>query len=542
MGIPSSFKTAQQVVNIQNRVLSAISGQIRTSNDNLTKIIKDKEINNLVELKKFFLAQEQKFYAKNKVGDYNDLHKKLIAWNNSGISKLLSNRKKITEEIINYLTSINNIDFFNNMEAYINNEFSSIVFNDAIEEGGFFSEIHDELKEALAGELITKIKGATEKRAGFLSVEMTIPKGTGDRQFRRLEKTKGVSFIYDPKKGKAEVRFTHEIPKKTRENILKSFEKRIKDIELTGTSTSEKYGGIYNILLKYIGNFNLDPVIFSSFENTILQSVKENQEVNFSRNSSVIYGSIEELYVASFARYFGFSYQLTGYNILSESSKEIPVDIVFKGAGAQIKNYHEKNGIVTFNQYYDRQLQKMVPKEISLYNFLTGNNYLQRSDPDVFGDFYFSEVYNKYIQDNNPSYLAIEKRFGPIRDSINTYCQSALDKLLNFNHEIAIQSPDLIQADLAGFDAGKPTFFFINDKVIPTSAMIDDIIKGLKNSNKEVNIKIKEFNINTSSFNTSATWPEEIDDPDVISMLKGSKVKYRIDVNVEGLIKSILKK
>ena len=72
--------------------------------------------------------------------------------------------------------------------------------------------------------------------------------------------------------------------------------------------------------------------------------------------------------------------------------------------------------------------------------------------------------------------------------------------------------------------------------------MIDDIIEGLRDGG-EVLIKIKDFDINTSSFSKiSERWPDEIDEPNVISMLKDSKVQYRIEVNVDGLMRKALSK
>ena len=65
-------------------------------------------------------------------------------------------------------------------------------------------------------------------------------------------------------------------------------------------------------------------------------------------------------------------------------------DIIFKGAGAQIKSYYEKNGIVGFNQHFSKEMEEAIPNSISLYSFITGNNQLQLSNPEVFGSFYFS--------------------------------------------------------------------------------------------------------------------------------------------------------
>lgn len=553
MNITSSFSKAQDVVNIQNQVLQTISGQTRSFSNNelnsLSKIIKEKEIDGLLQLKNYFLKQEAEFYSYNKIKDYKDLAKKVDQWNNSGINDILRNQKLI-HSITDYLNSTENSDFFENIKNFIDWELAPIVIQDALGKDGIFEEIGQEIKDVIITGFSHSIKGASKnKREGFMSITLDTPGLAGKKTYKKIEKIKGITFIKNPKKGQVEIRFTHDINKKKREEILKKFEEKDdnKELKRIGTSQVEKYEHIYTILVSYIKNLNIDSLdIKRSFEKTVRQAVNNKQKVDFNRNSSVIYGALGELYAAAFAKHFGFNYQLTGYDLLSLKDKQVPTDIIFKGAGAQVKNYYKEDGIVTFNQHFDKSLKKMIPNKISLYTFLTGASYLQLSNPEVFGNFYFSEVYNRYNPEKaggNTSYKSIESRFVPIRSAINTYAKSALDKLLNFNHEIELKNADLIQEDFRGVDVGKPAFYFIGEKVIPTSEMIDDIILGLKNTNEIVSIKIKDFLIDTSSFNeTKERWPKEIEKLNVIGSLKGSSVQYRIDVNVDALVEKILRK
>lgn len=561
MAAPSSFAKAQQVVNIQNDVLGVISGQFSTRGSgerDLSRIIKDREIDELKKLRDFFKKQEKTFYKKIGVPitEYKGLYEKTRKWNESGINNIQRN-KQLVQRIIQYLNTTDDMDFFNNINRYIKDDLPEEIMKDAISEGGIFEEIRDEIKDMTKETIKTSFKGANKKigREGFFAISFEVPRGEGKRKFTKLEKTKGITFYLNPKKGRAEIRFTHDIPKAKREDILDSFKEKMPDIRTEGTGKGEKYEGIYSIISSYLKGIEgtVDKSIIKDFEKVILKSVRDNQEVNFNKNSNVIYGALEELYIAAFAKYFGFPYQLVGHLIKSKKTennkggKEIPVDIIFEGAGAQIKSYYENEGVVTFNQHFEKKTQEMVPNSISLHSFLSGNNYLQLADPLVFGSFYFSEVYNKYnkeIANGDTSYESIWKRFEPIRKGIKTYAESSLDKLLNFNHEIAIQSPDLINTNLLkGFEAGRPTFFFINGKPIPTSAMIDDIINSLSEKGNEILIKIQNFDINTSSFNKATNgkkWPEDVSDPDVMDLLKKSKVEYTIDVDVNKLINRLL--
>lgn len=544
MGKTSSFATAQQVVDIQNRVLKTISGQIHTKGIDLTQIIKDKEISELRSLKEFFLKQEESFYSKNKIKDYKELLKKTIRWNQSGIAGIRRNQR-LVQEIKDYLSEVQDSDFFGNISNFVNEDMARIIFDEPLEEGGMFEEVKQELVDVSIAALSTGMKGVTNKRSGFFSIDIVTNKNaSGAKSFKKLEKTKGITITKNPKKGTIKIHFTHDIPKETRDKILTSLEKKTGQ-KREGTSQKDKYAGIAKIISSHFAGLVLSNHVYEAFINTIANSLETNQEVNFAKNTNVIYGALDELYVTAFAEFFGFSHRLTGYDIKSSNSKEIPIDIIFKGAGAQIKSYYEKDGIVGFNQHFDKEMEQAIPNSISLYNFITGNNQLQLSNPEVFGAFYFSEVYNRYNQkvaNGDPYYKPIESRFDPIRKSIETYSKSALDKLLNFNHNIYLKNPDLIEEDLRGFDPGRPAFFFINGKPIPTSEMIDDIIEGLRDGG-DVLIKIKDFDISTGSFSgVTERWPDEIDEPDLTGMLKDSKVQYRIEVNVDGLVRKALSK
>lgn len=544
MGSTSSFNKMQEVVNIQNNVLAAISGQIHTKNVSLTQIIKEKEIRELLELKNFFLRQEKSFYNKNKINNYVDLYNKISIWNNSGISEIRRN-PEIIKKIKEYLEENSDADFFGNINKFINEDVARIILEDALETGGMFEEIKQELNDIVVNSISTGMKGVSQKRSGFFSIDITTNKtSSGEKSYKKLEKTKGITITKNPKSGTIKVRFTHDIPKGKRDEILTALERKIGS-KREGTSKKDRYTEVARIIRNYLTDLKLNESVYNAFSNTLRVSLENSQEVKITRNTNVIYGALEELYIAAFADYFGFSHRLTGYDIKTLTSKEIPVDIIFLGAGAQIKSYYEKDGIVGFNQHFKKDLLEAVPNSVSLYNFLTGNNYLQLSNPEVFGSFYFSEIYNKYnsvIAKGDLTYKAVENRFDPIRQSIETYAKSSLDKLLNFNHDILLKDPDLITEELRDFDPGRPAFFFINGKPIPTSEMVDDIIEGLQGAG-DISIKLKDFNINTSSFTANGkTWPDDINEPNIKDMLKGSKVQYRIEVNVDNLIRRALSK
>lgn len=542
----SSFSSMAKVVEIQNNILSTISNQkhsfSNSSEECLESAIKAREIESLKLLKDKVLASEENFYRANNLNGYMDLYNKVQEWNSSGIMQITKNTALI-EKIQNYLSQIQDFD--------LEKIYKQLEQDDSLWESAELLTKNELLEIGLdCIEKITSMgfKGGNEHRRGTFYITIDGPereRGTTGAIFKHLN-SKGFTILHR-KNNQLEIRFTQNIPKegkkKIKDNILKAAKEKGKNFE--GITSSEIGDNIREIILQYLPT-SIAEDIKKTLDDTIKKLLVEASKVDINRTSFMIRGALEEICVNAFAEYFNFPHQAVGLDVKSITDKQLPVDILFKGAGAQIKNYKEVDGVVTFNQHYDSKIESMVPNKVSLYTFLSGAAYLQL-DPVPFGKFYFSEQFNKEIPEGSPRFAPVARRFAAIRRGIDSYVEKSLDKLLNFNHDIILKDINLVEPQFRGIDMGRPAFFFINDKPIPTSALIDDLIEGLEDSSGTVFITFKNYFLNISPFEEiNETWsseqPNPTKNPDLEKKLRDSKVEYTIDVDVVKLIEKLKQK
>lgn len=152
----------------------------------------------------------------------------------------------------------------------------------------------------------------------------------------------------------------------------------------------------------------------------------------------------------------------------------------------------------------------MVPNQISFHQFFSNSLEMGTGAGELLGKFYFSKSYNVRDEKKDPDgkFIPIENRFVSIEGGIHSYIKANQDKLLNINRQVSLKTPDLFEID---FDPGKPIIFFINEKPILASAMIQEIINSLDSKfDGTVYIKIQNLFINSSGFSTGAHWDEPI--------------------------------
>jgi hypothetical protein len=120
----------------------------------------------------------------------------------------------------------------------------------------------------------------------------------------------------------------------------------------------------------------------------------------------------------------------------------------------------------------------MVSSKVSLYTFLSGSNRMAFSEEEVttFGKFYFSFYYNKRNEerDKNGRFTGIEKRSQDIYDNIPSFIEANSIKLLNMDGNVELKDKNVIPMfNLpSDFNAGKPTFYLINNVPIAGSEII----------------------------------------------------------------------
>lgn len=552
------FNTVQQVVDIQNELmLHLTSGNTYHSSDLIDTILEN-EREELIILKKFFKNQEDKLFSSLGCNlTYSEFYNKVRAWYNTGAGNLLNNEalidkiQEVLEESITYnLKEI--ITKFK--DTQITEELARKIFGDEV------AEVINWGAAQFTGGIRGGIDRENFKRAGTIILKMTIPEekdnkkennGIFNERYKFLEKIKGITIFQSKQKDKQneiEFRFTKNIPIKTQNDIIEKFQPLIKNQEEFTQSKlkSEIHKKVQSIIVSYLpaGSEVASNIISKVIDDYLINSF----DIALNRRREVIRGALGEIYWNAFFRYCHINNtKAVGANVLSEKGQMIPIDILLEDIGFQVKNYTNIDGIVTFHQHMKKG--EMVANNESFTNFF--GNFLNLN-LEALGNFYVSYYYNEidYDSSNHQVYVPVRDRFSVILEGVESYIKANTDKLLNFNRDIILKNPDLLDVNV---DPGRPTIFLINENAYPTSFLIEQIILSIDShfgidQNSVLWIDPTSFSVDSSGFDTGEVWKEsEIEkrkdfNPEVSSLMKKCKVSYTIKLNLPLLMESIKQK
>lgn len=545
MNAPTSFQTVQDVINIQNSALSLVSGGMTTSADKegrlLLERIKTQEIEKLKQLKDILFSLEKQFYTRIGITDYKQLYMKTMQWKNSRAASILQNPRLIAE-IQQIFMETATADLEQVVLEFTN---KTLTREQLIK---IFGEEIDSILPQTAQLISAGLKGGSASRKGTLSLNFSVEQPSNQSLgFTKSTTKKGITFFQKKqssknKNGSFEIHFTQDIPISEQKHMTEDFFKIIKeqDQNIQLTASSQLLSRVQQKILSYLpaGNY---PKANEIIARTVQSFLVDQQQIAISKNSSVIRGALGEIYWNAFFDFIGIQAIPVGFDVHDVSGKEIPVDIAFEKFGFQVKNYKTLNGIVTFNQHFDKKLEDMVPNRIPLGRFFSRTLELGDAASEKLGKFYFSKEYNIRNKEKDPQdkYSVIENRFEPISQAIFTFTEANIHKLLNMDKNISLQEADMFSPE---FNGGRPIMFFINENPFPASEMIQEIINGLStNFDAAVFININNLELNLNSFYTSAKWDTEVE-PDISKRLKAAYVTYTIDIQINNLLERILSK
>lgn len=212
------------------------------------------------------------------------------------------------------------------------------------------------------------------------------------------------------------------------------------------------------------------------FRQFIGQQVIENiDKYDLTRNFFSLKGFVQEVWTNAMLEYiygaYGKSIPTGNVRNKLENGAEIPIDAVLNDFNFQIKSFSLKNGKYTIHEqgksigtFLKRYRIDVADALINLFGVYQWNIPFTGNNASATTPLYEKEVYNP-IKDRvtNKSYL----------DSI---LQPHLDTILRINN--AIEGEELFTQGIYF-----QTFFIINNKIIPASAMIDGIIRELSKEN-----------------------------------------------------------
>ena len=548
---PKGFRTVDDVIGIQNRILRLISGGVHTSSGvrkgTLADRIKQKEIEQLELLQHEALDKERAFYAS--IGcassGYLGLYNKALQWKRTGAARILQNPELI-DEIQAVFDEISKAD----LDAIVS-EFASLYLTKKDLQSLFYEDKElDAIYDSIIDDVVTKAgrKSSTGNRKGTLAITFKVNKASEKKKFTFL-KTRGVTLFQSGRKDKdgnsiIEFHFTNDMPQSVRDKLVAKLldiaKKQGSQIQLSSVKDINRE--ISERILRHLpsGRYARARDVIAS---TTMQFLIQQQKIKTGQNSSVIRGMLGEVYWTAFFEFLGLNATPVGFDVQSQQGWEIPIDVAFKHIGFQVKNYTAKDGVVTFNQHLDRELHEMVPNSIPLNRFFGNHLGLGTEGVQAFGNYFFSYEYNKrnLEKDTEGDYIPVEKRFEAINGGIKTYVESSIRRTIELEREAVLKDPELFDKEL---EPGKPVFFFINNKPFPTSAIIGRIIEELRGLDDIVIIKTSNVFLNLygtgGGFMVEKKWDQSPGPVGVFERMKDARIEYTVDVNVNRLLTKII--
>ena len=420
---PTGFQTVQDVINIQNSVLSAISGSNITKIDSegrtLLERIKLKELEELKALKEQIEQKENDFLIRSGINNFNELYEKTIAWMNSGAKNILQD--------VGLISSIQHI-----FEETLVSDLETIAFqfqNQVLTEDQMVKLFGEEIREFVdsVGSMITVgLKNQTANRSGTLSMDFHSSAISDKKKYTKSFGQKGITLFQrsgnSKKHNNIELHFTKGIPASEQHKLKDRMNNILKELGIQSKASTPQmlHDKIGSKILSYLPSGNY-PKANASIGRVIQNFLVDNYEIKVGKNSSVIRGALGEIYWNAFFDFIGLSGTVpVGLSVKSIDNKEIPIDILYKEFGFQVKNYTMIEGIVTFNQHFDRELKEMVPNQVSFHQFFSNSMEMNADAGELLGKFYFSKSYNVRNEEKDPEgkFIPIENRFTSIESEL----------------------------------------------------------------------------------------------------------------------------
>lgn len=483
-------------------------------------------------------------------------------------------------ELTNFITYYNNwreafSDKFNSFSSFLDENYvfnangvlsaGDIELKDNILEDYNKEEVYPILTNYLkSNDFLGKISSKTVTTGQFGKITLEIS-NIDKNKLTSLEGFVGkgssikVEYKYDEKNNKMIVSFKNT---DRRNKFLQRYQAILFDEEyqkLLETPDSKK---IINSINK-IEVFKKNPIIEYFANNKELGNYfvkgldKVGNDISITASKSGFMGAIGEAYWYGFFYYLASKgcqtaenyVQAVGTSLKSNAGQEVPIDIIFKNMGIQVKN-------LSYATVEPKRVRLTSQSNQKMNSFLSnpglGNAGLASNEVEILGKFFFTANYNK------PNF---EKFSGPSLDKYNnlysyvkaaydekiTFLTSLLPRIISIDKNLQINMKDNIEEqienekdDLERIYANMPDLFIINDKLYYSVDLLEDLKKVIQKDYIDKNDVIMgdAFEFTNVKFNVTPfeeapeghiyDYPMEVD---VDELMKKSTVSFSLYFN-----------
>ena len=571
MNAPPGYQTLQEVVNIQNNLLDAISGQMHSgsrSQEELAQVIahvRDIEIQKLRELQRAYLAREAQIFADLRLEGstpeqkLNNFKTKVDAWNSSNASGLLKDNNAIVKKIAESIRPAGRLELETLLNAILDiKEQSPDVLLNALF-GDEINELGLTLSNEAVQELSKVVFGGNSSRQGTLGLDLYLKtpmnKAQSGKTFTlhttKLMKSVGVRVIDNGKR--IRISFTGDMNNDGRnalaERLSQYIEQQSDGKSSVAVDINSRLARARTIIMDGIRAMMpagaVTTNVSAKVEEVVRNYVLSGRDIALSDNTAVVRGALGEIYWTAFFQYIGLPAIPVGFNYLTENKKQLPIDILVGNTGFQVKNYAieesaEGDLLTYFNSYqrFDKE-QGMVVREPAKQPLTQILSAIGNSNVQTFGSFFFSRAYNKeqMLSPNHEKFTPVEARFPSITDTFMSYVELNAASLLGLNRKVTEVINKTGTAQVNAVAASYPMIYFIKDKFVLASTMIENIINSMSGTAdpNAIAVKVTNVAVHAEDMAEDGQWPYE-PTKDYSSYLSSVEVSYYIEVNLSRLM------
>lgn len=494
----------------------------------------------LVSILKNVLNSEQKFYALIGVKNIYELQERIDLIEHSGISILSNSRwgevvaqlrrngydfsvtRTDTEQImitdtLNKLAE-NDPDFQQVVENYAQDQTEEnllAVFNSLSTKR--FLSTKDIIK--LPEEFIKRMGGKEGQNAGLyksivlhVSIENGVPKltidwvGASSRMIKKLYKiTKTALDNFNQKAGASQ------------------------QLSPLPTDKNQIIDALWNAISPFLHDPQIKPIVEQEM---MSQSSRMTYDVN--RSISSIIGYLGEVHLNVLLKILlgdkNATVQNTGNLRDTVKNEEIGIDTILNGYGFQVKNYNIINGRLSFDDKH-----AYTGSMSSLMSRMMGDlpMHYDQMIAELYGTVQFNQPYNPQDNPENDTYNECYEQMKTLAkgDAIE-YFRYNIDRISRIDQAFSVKDHPIF----GNTDLYFNTFFFVDKKLVPSSAILKTIIRVLDNKINEsayrFQMKVKfeqQPNYYTSIIEPSANGVR----PDVPTLFGNSGILSHIGVQVD---------
>lgn len=495
----------QKMAQVQEKIREYTTTGISRAEPDIETILAAR-VKELKVLREVVLQNEKNFYnSLNKTKPFAEepklalaaLNEALNTWNSSGAGLMVSNNS--VQMVLEILTSgeyrrLSSEEFENIANDFINED--EIFSNEAIEnaKARIMDELNQALKEA-GGPALSK-----KSREGAEYVYFTITEKDGKMDLKVDSNLRGDL--------KARLKKAFRLVMERHQKSTKGFSDAARNAQL-----------VQRVILSKIS----DGEVRSCIQKEL--TLGRIEGYNLARDFNVIKGFLGEVYWSAFFSYLGANTLPTGDMKDDLSGQSIAIDLLINNYGFQVKNFNFKaDGSISFGT---RGGYKFAG------TFIQDRASIDGKLGELLMDLYGSYAYN--IDKSDGEFTDTRERLGVVlTEKASEIFAHYVDRIIRLDAE---QSNAMLR-ETQGFVPDKNvlfnSFFVIGSKIIPSSAILTEIINAIENGkqNPAINFTITDLMIKEGA-------PQYAEKINWVSykMANYTGISYNIDFNVDNILK-----